>query len=194
MKLLEWRGFKWENIPGSSYSEIVLTTETTIQMTVDFRSGNWNWSVEVVAGGCVVGGYDSTDELVIPIASGRAKTSRKAKELCEKHVLQPLLSSGVVAEVPRVDIQDGAIKWHFEEHERPRNPLRCYDCGLPYSSTAWMDAVVPNDIWGRIAPTPHGGGVLCISCMARRLEKLGLRDVPLQIKSGPFLLNYEAPE
>lgn len=68
-------------------------------------------------------------------------------------------------------------------------PLTCADCPLPYGDPGWCDAVLPNDVWARIAPRESGGGVLCISCMARRLVALGLEDVPLLITSGPFLLS-----
>jgi len=65
-------------------------------------------------------------------------------------------------------------------------PLACYDCGLGYGAPGWMDTHVPNDVWQKISPTGHEGGILCISCMARRCEALGLRDVSLMITSGPF--------
>lgn len=65
-------------------------------------------------------------------------------------------------------------------------PLGCYDCRLPYTSIAWMDAVVSNEIWAKISPTGDEGGLLCISCMARRCQWLDLDSVPMKITSGPF--------
>lgn len=66
-------------------------------------------------------------------------------------------------------------------------PLTCADCPLPYGDSGWCDAVLPNDVWAKIAPNPPDGGVLCISCMARRLVALGLENVPLLVTSGPFI-------
>lgn len=64
-------------------------------------------------------------------------------------------------------------------------PLCCYDCGRVYSSDAWIEAVVSNDVWARIAPT-EGNGMLCINCMAIRCVRLELKDVPVKITAGPF--------
>lgn len=55
----------------------------------------------------------------------------------------------------------------------------CYDCRLSYSSDGWIEAVVPNDVWAIIAPTDHGGGVLCINCISRRCTEAGLWNVPV---------------
>lgn len=67
------------------------------------------------------------------------------------------------------------------------DPLACYDCGLLYSDPGWCDAVVPDEWWLQISPTGHQGGVLCLTCIARRLSALGARNVPLLITSGPWL-------
>ena len=50
----------------------------------------------------------------------------------------------------------------------------------------WCDAHIPEDMWVRISPTGGIGGVLCITCMARRLVALGINNVPLLIGSGPW--------
>jgi hypothetical protein len=78
-------------------------------------------------------------------------------------------------------------QWHPQKPE----PLACYDCLLPYGGPGWCDAHVPDDVWAQIAPTEQGGGVLCITCMARRIEALVLDDVPIVIGSGPWV---HAPE
>jgi hypothetical protein len=65
--------------------------------------------------------------------------------------------------------------------------LCCYDCGLLYSSPAWCDVVIDDDVWERIAPRPGGGGVLCLTCMAARIIQAGItEDVEAVITSGPF--------
>lgn len=48
---------------------------------------------------------------------------------------------------------------------------RCEDCGLEYP---FPDYVLPDDVWKRIAPNPDGNGLLCPTCIAKRLDKLGL--------------------
>lgn len=61
-----------------------------------------------------------------------------------------------------------------------KDPLGCNDCGLPYGSSAWIEALVPCDVWAKITPAPKEnpmGGILCISCIAKRCRELGLQDV-----------------
>ena len=64
--------------------------------------------------------------------------------------------------------------------------VACHDCGLPYGDDGWCDCVVPNDVWRLVAPAGDEGGILCLHCIARRLVRLGLHDVPLTVTSGPF--------
>ena len=77
--------------------------------------------------------------------------------------------------------------WKYTEDERP--VAECYDCGLDYGSDTWVDVIVPDDIWELINPTYYrGAGLLCFNCMVRRLQFLGLEDVPMKIASGPFII------
>jgi len=57
----------------------------------------------------------------------------------------------------------------------------CYDCGLQYGSEAWIEAVIPDKIWNKIKPKDYedGCGILCITCIARRLSILGFKNVPV---------------
>lgn len=64
--------------------------------------------------------------------------------------------------------------------------LGCFDCGLLYGGPGWCDTHVPSDVWTKISPTGNEGGILCLTCMARRIEALGLDDVPLMVTSGPW--------
>lgn len=66
------------------------------------------------------------------------------------------------------------------------SPLSCYQCRLPYSGEHWVEAVVEDGVWAKISPTGNEGGILCINCMAERLNRLGLRDVPVKITAGPM--------
>jgi len=58
--------------------------------------------------------------------------------------------------------------------------VNCYDCGLEYGGDGWIEAVVPDSVWEMIKPigSSKGSGILCISCMCKRLRKLGLQKVP----------------
>ncbi len=64
--------------------------------------------------------------------------------------------------------------------------ISCYDCHLPYEDPCWIEAVVSNDVWALISPTGDEGGILCIGCMAKRLVKIGLADVPVILTAGPL--------
>ena len=76
-------------------------------------------------------------------------------------------------------------KWKYKEEDIGGG--ECYDCGLYYGCDAWADCVVSADVWELINPSyEKGGGLLCFNCMNRRLEFLGLEQVPLDIGSGPF--------
>lgn len=69
--------------------------------------------------------------------------------------------------------------------------LACYDCGLLYSSNAWCDVAVSNEVWLKISPTGHHGGVLCFNCMTKRIVELGLENVEAMITSGPWKIKHE---
>lgn len=75
-----------------------------------------------------------------------------------------------------------ALRWHYPEAERPRDPLCCYDCLRPYRELE--DTIVSDDVWVLISPTGNGGGILCAPCMAQRLKALGLWRVPAIIGNG----------
>lgn len=62
-------------------------------------------------------------------------------------------------------------KWKYDDHERPYG--RCYDCKMSYSD--FPDMIIPDDLWELINPTHHkGAGLLCPTCIAKRLNYLGL--------------------
>ena len=48
---------------------------------------------------------------------------------------------------------------------------KCYDCGLNYEDPGWIEAVIPDKVWNEISPTGDQGGILCITCISRRLIK-----------------------
>jgi len=50
----------------------------------------------------------------------------------------------------------------------------CYDCGRPYGNEhGFPDLIIPNEIWRRISPTKDNGGLLCPSCIVKRVSDLG---------------------
>ena len=55
----------------------------------------------------------------------------------------------------------------------------CYECGLDYQDPGWIEAVIPDKIWDEISPTGDQGGLLCITCISRRLVKVGYKRVPV---------------
>lgn len=59
--------------------------------------------------------------------------------------------------------------------------LTCFDCGLEYGSPGWIETTIPDTVWKLIAPNPDHSGILCISCIARRIEQIGLETVPIWI-------------
>jgi hypothetical protein len=57
--------------------------------------------------------------------------------------------------------------------------MGCYDCGLEYGSTGWIEAIIPDKIWNDISPTNSEAGILCITCISRRLTEKGYKSVPV---------------
>ena len=55
----------------------------------------------------------------------------------------------------------------------------CYDCGLAYGGPEWIEAIIPDEVWKRISPTGNLGGILCITCMIRRLKRMEFENVPI---------------
>jgi len=56
---------------------------------------------------------------------------------------------------------------------------KCYDCGLDYTDLGWIEAVIPDKVWNDISPTGNEGGILCITCISRRLVKRGYKNIPV---------------
>lgn len=57
----------------------------------------------------------------------------------------------------------------------------CYDCGLRYGGPSWIEAVIPDKAWNLIRPegAAEGCGILCISCIAKRLREHGIEHCPV---------------
>lgn len=75
------------------------------------------------------------------------------------------------------------MKHKYPDSEQPSE--QCYDCGLKYDDPAWVDVLIPDEIWETINPTYHeGAGLLCFNCIARRCAAAGLDKVPVRLMSG----------
>jgi len=70
--------------------------------------------------------------------------------------------------------------------------LSCYDCGYNYNRPDWVEAVVPDEVWEKIAPNEEGGGILCIHCMSKRMVEAGIRSTVV-ITAGPMLSESAIP-
>jgi hypothetical protein len=69
------------------------------------------------------------------------------------------------------DISKYKYPWKHPKNARPQ--AVCYDCKMPYHD--FQDMVIDDDLWELISPTYwQGAGLLCPTCMANRLDYLGL--------------------
>lgn len=52
----------------------------------------------------------------------------------------------------------------------------CFDCNRPYGDEhGFPDLIIPYADWKRISPTGNDGGLLCPSCICKRLSDAGIR-------------------
>jgi hypothetical protein len=59
--------------------------------------------------------------------------------------------------------------------------VACEDCERAYGDEGWIECIVPDDVWRQISTTHDDGGILCISCISRRIKRLGLSNVPVML-------------
>lgn len=67
----------------------------------------------------------------------------------------------------------------------------CMDCDVAYSDFGFVDLVVPDHIWRAIAPQD---GLLCPTCLCRRVSMAGFHEVPAEFRSGPFVRSSPSRE
>lgn len=63
----------------------------------------------------------------------------------------------------------------------------CYDCHRPYGDEfGFPDLVIDHDAWNAISPTKDEGGLLCPSCICKRLHGSGIKAQGA-FTSGPII-------
>ena len=63
----------------------------------------------------------------------------------------------------------------------------CLDCSRKYGEEhGFPDLIVSNATWKKVCPEHAPGGLLCPSCLIRRLVRLGLTNVRAKFTSGPL--------
>jgi DNA-directed RNA polymerase subunit RPC12/RpoP len=63
----------------------------------------------------------------------------------------------------------------------------CDDCGRPYGDQhGFPDLIITKEAWRRISPTSDDGGLLCPSCICKRLHVAGMSNVEGAFMSGPI--------
>lgn len=62
-----------------------------------------------------------------------------------------------------------------EAMARERMEMPCHDCERPYGNeNGFPDLIIPFWAWKRISPTGDDGGLLCPSCICKRLHDAGI--------------------
>lgn len=81
---------------------------------------------------------------------------------------------------------DGIIKrWNYDDSPKYKTEgmkgwVVCADCGAAYGT--FPDMIIPDDLWEKINPSIHkGAGILCPTCITKRLSYLGLWYVPITL-------------
>lgn len=69
---------------------------------------------------------------------------------------------------------------------QPAGRVGCHDCGRPYGDEhGFPDLVIPDSAWRAISPKGNDGGLLCPSCICKRLHDRGIRCAGA-FTSGPM--------
>lgn len=64
--------------------------------------------------------------------------------------------------------------------------MNCFHCSRPYGDKhGFPDLLVPNEVWEKISPKKNEGGLLCPSCICKRVYDLGIY-CKAEFRSGPF--------
>ena len=73
---------------------------------------------------------------------------------------------------------------------------QCHDCSRPYGDEhGFPDLIIEKEAWRAISPTGDDGGLLCPSCICKRLRAAGLTTTgafmsgPVESVSRPVMYN-----
>ena len=70
---------------------------------------------------------------------------------------------------------------------------KCADCECPYGDEhGFSDLIIPDWAWKKIAPSECGNGLLCPSCICKRLHEAGIEKVPSQFMSGALAFDVKS--
>lgn len=138
-------------------------------------------------------------------AAAYAAAALDPEFMAEINALNPPPVFASVPEETANDALSEALLWYWGttdpvalraqwEEAGTREPTACHDCGLAYGDVGWIECVVPNDVWRQIGPTGDEGGILCITCIARRAKRHGLKDVPVMLCGTEVLRNANQDE
>lgn len=62
----------------------------------------------------------------------------------------------------------------------------CHDCKRPYSDGGFPDLIIPYSAWKQISPNGDDSGLLCPSCICKRLDAKGIKCEGA-FMSGPII-------
>lgn len=66
-----------------------------------------------------------------------------------------------------------------------KQKAKCFDCNRPYGiEHGFPDLVIPDWAWLKIFPKNYG--LLCPSCICKRLYEVGIENCPAKFDSGPL--------
>lgn len=75
--------------------------------------------------------------------------------------------------------------------DNPAGDAHCNDCLRQYGDEhGFPDLTIPDAIWERISPRKDEGGLLCPSCICKRLHAAGIRCEG-KFASGPIVSSSE---
>lgn len=73
-----------------------------------------------------------------------------------------------------------------------KNP-KCYDCNRLYGDEyGFPDLVVPDWAWRAISPYGNSAGLLCPSCICKRLYEAKIENCPSAFASGPLVFDIKS--
>lgn len=120
--------------------------------------------------------------------------AREALQAARKLVVNALRAA---CELPDFDPADHVVVKKIDAALSKKDEARssagaaCFDCGRAYDDPGFQDLVLDDDVWACISPTGNEGGLLCPSCICKRLHVAGITTRGT-FRSGPLAEKDEA--